>query len=257
MPSESLLSPAQPHRPRRRSTVLTSAAALALFVPVALGIGAGPRLAGAAGTVSPLLWGENLALNSGSGNGDWFLASASLRTALKNAHTQIIRMPVRGPNPDAAGWANETEFRAAAGYVKQLGMAPLVILRNPEAPNAVDTDGQVVDFIHSLFGDQPVYYEFGNETDLDDGTGNYVTAASYVSHWNQSVPALKTRAGANAKFIGPVSFQYDDSYLRTFLTGAQPRPDAVSWHMYTCSTAEQQDACLNKGGIDDWPAKCC
>jgi len=226
-----------------------------LLVAVVLTVLAGgicPQQARAATAVSPLLWGENLELDGGA---DWFLDSADLRTALKTAHTRIVRMPVRGPDPDTAGWANEAQFKAAATYVEQLGMVPLVILRNPEAPQSRDTDTLVVDFVRGLFGDQPVYYEFGNETDLDDGTGNYVTASSYVTHWNQFVPVLKSRAGAQARFLGPVSYQYDDGYLRTFLAGAQPRPDAISWHMYTCHNGEPEDACLNAGGIDDWPAK--
>jgi hypothetical protein len=52
--------------------------------------------------VSPLLWGANPVLNNGTGTGDWLLASTALRTALRDAHTQIIRMPVRRPNADTA-----------------------------------------------------------------------------------------------------------------------------------------------------------
>jgi hypothetical protein len=100
---------------------------LALVAFVGAAVAVSPHRVRAADPVSPLLWGENLSLDNNTGNGDWFLASANLRSALKTAHTQIIRMPVRSPNADTAGWANEPEFKAAAGYVQQLGMVPLVI----------------------------------------------------------------------------------------------------------------------------------
>ncbi len=243
-----------PANPRRHATWLGAVLAGLLAVAAALVV---PPTVGAAEPVSPLLWGENLALDSNSGTGDWFLGSPALRQALKTAHTQIIRMPVRGPHPDQAGFANRPEFTAAAQHVRQLGMAPLVILRNPEAPQALETDLEVVRFMRDLFAGQPVYYEFGNETDMhfDPDDPNYVPPESYVAKWNQFIPVLKAAAGPGARFIGPVSFEYDDPYLRTFLRGANPRPDAVSWHMYTCKTTEPKDNCLGPGGLDDWPGE--
>jgi len=208
--------------------------------------------------VSPLLWGENLGLYRNTLTSDPFLTNASLRGGLKAAHTQIIRMPVRGPsdNPADPGWGNEPEFEQAAQYVKQLGLAPLVILRaGPPTAQAVDVDLDVVDYMTDLFAGQAVYYEFGNEPDLD-GAG-FIPVADYVAKWNTVIPDLEDAAGPSARFVGPVSYQYDETYLRTFLQGVDDdaRPDMISWHTYTCETSEPPEDCLNQNGIEAWPAR--
>jgi hypothetical protein len=141
---------------------------------------------------------------------------------LKAAHTQIIRMPVRGPsdNPSDPGWGNEPEFKQAAQYVKQLGMAPLVILRaKPATAQTLDVDLEVVEYMTDLFDGQTVYYEFGNEPDLNNN--GFIPAAEYVAKWNTTVPELEDAAGPDARFIGPVSYQYDEPYLET--CGGRPR----------------------------------
>jgi len=53
--------------------------------------------------------------------------------------------------------------------------------------------------------------------------------------------------------------------LAVFLAAAPPvrvraatagaRPDAISWHAYTCDTDEDTDDCLNENGIEAWPAR--
>ncbi len=88
--------------------------------------------------------------------------------------------------------------------------------------------------MNSIFGSSVVYYEYGNESDL-----NGVNQNTYTSSWNTAVPQLKALA-RNGKFIGPVNYQYNNTYLRYFLQNANPRPDAVSWHMYTCNTTTNQ-----------------
>jgi hypothetical protein len=208
--------------------------------------------------VSPLLWGENLGLYRDTLASDSFLTNAAVRNGLKAAHTRIVRMPVRGPSDDPtdSGWGNEPEFRQAAQYVEQLGLAPLVILRaGPPTTQALDVDLDVVDYMTDLFAGQTVYYEFGNEPDLS-GAG-FIPAADYVAKWNAVIPDLKDAAGPDARFIGPVSYQYDEPYLRTFLHGVadDARPDMISWHAYTCDTTEPEEDCLNQNGIEAWPAR--
>jgi hypothetical protein len=207
------------------------------------------RSAGAA-TAPPLLFGENLDLYPGTTSTDWFLAKPAARAGLVNAGAQIIRMPVRGSSPSAAGIANKTELFDALQLVRSLGLTPLVVLRNPQDPTLLTDDTAVVNEVNSLFGSSPVYYEFANETDLA-GTASYVSAATYLSAWNATVPQLKATANPGAQFIGPVNYQYDASYLQTFLAGANPLPDAISWHTYTCNdTNDSEAACL--ADIDHW-----
>ena len=47
-----------------------------------------------------------------------------------------------------------------------------------------------------------------------------------------------------------MSYQYDHNNLTTFLQGANPRPDAISWHEYTCSYREPAENCL--ANLDQW-----
>jgi hypothetical protein len=89
-----------------------------------------------------------------------------------------------------------------------------------------------------------VYYEFGNEDDW-----NGLPIDRYTAGWNQIIPPLKKLA-LNGKFIGPVSYEYSNENLTTFLQGANPHPDAISWHEYTCSWKDPADMCLSS--IDKW-----
>lgn len=172
--------------------------------------GGGARATTAA---SPLLFGENLTLDSGTLSTDWFLTQPALRTGLVNAHVQIIRLPIRGSSPSSSGIANWAEVQAALGDVKTMGVTPLIILRNPQDPSLLADDTQVVNYVKSQFGSSPVYYEWANETDLP-GSAGQVSAAAYLASWNSDVPQLKALAGPAAQFIGPVNYQYDPSYGR-------------------------------------------
>jgi hypothetical protein len=98
--------------------------------------------------------------------------------------------------------------------------------------------------MNTVFNNSNVYYEYGNE---DDALGS--TAESYSASWNNVVPHLKQLAPYGL-FVGPVSFQYNQQYLSTFLKQANPRPDAVSWHEYTCESTSSGEACLSH--ITDW-----
>jgi hypothetical protein len=98
--------------------------------------------------------------------------------------------------------------------------------------------------MNSVFGNSLVYYEFGNEDDW-----NGVTITRYTAGWNTYIPQFK-RLALNGKFIGPVSYEYNHDNLTTFLQGAKPRPDAISWHEYTCSYKDPADSCL--AHLDRW-----
>jgi hypothetical protein len=97
---------------------------------------------------------------------------------------------------------------------------------------------------NNIFGNSLVYYEFGNEDDW-----NGVTITRYTNGWNTLIPQFK-RLALNGKFVGPVSFEYNHDNLTTFLQGADPRPDLVSWHEYTCSYKDPADSCL--AHLDRW-----
>jgi hypothetical protein len=48
-----------------------------------------------------------------------------------------------------------------------------------------------------------------------------------------------------------VSYQYSHKNITEFLQQANPRPDAISWHEYTCSYKSNQDKCLSN--LEKWP----
>ena len=185
--------------------------------------------------VSPLLFGTNMALFDSR---DQVINSAATQTLLQQVHAQIIRMPVR-PN-----LSNVTEIQAAQD-IKNIGAIPLVVLHGDVVPTALADDSLIVKDMNSVFGKNIVYYEFGNEEDSNPG----INAITYTNGWNKLVPQLKKLA-LNGHFIGPVNYKYTRSYLTTFLQNAQPRPDEISWHEYTCSKNDQANVCI--AHIDSW-----
>ncbi len=197
-----------------------------------------------ASSVSPLIFGSNLNLQNGS---DPFLTDAKVVPLLQQIHTQIIRIPTRTGMP-------ESVVKQAAQKVHDMGAAALVILGGQTRTNPLADDTPVVQDMNAIFGNSRVYYEFGNEEDLQGVTASQYTDATSTS-WNAVIPKLKSIAN-NAFFIGPVNYQYNDAYLRYFLQHANPRPDAVSWHMYTCDTdgvdgpKQSESTCL--ANLDGW-----
>jgi hypothetical protein len=185
-------------------------------------------------TASPLLFGTNLGLFTGN---DQVVTSAATRALMEQMHIHIVRVPVR------THLSNDVEI-AAFQAVKSIGAIPLVILTGVRDPNVLADDTRVIQDMNSVFGNSVVYYEFGNEDDW-----NGVTIARYTTGWNTFVSQFKHLA-LNGKFVGPVSYQYDHDNLTTFLQGTNPRPDAISWHEYTCSYHEQADECL--ANLDRW-----
>lgn len=184
--------------------------------------------------VSPLLFGTNLGLFDSS---DQVLNSVATRTALSQMHTRIIRMPVRSSLSEA------TEV-AAAQIIKNVDAIPLIILRGAVDSSVLADDTRIVNDMNRIFGNSVVYYEYGNEEDLQG-----VDVARYTASWNAIVPQLK-RIALHGQFVGPVNFQYDRAYLTSFLQNAHPRPDEVSWHEYTCDDSWANDICISH--IDHW-----
>lgn len=196
------------------------------------------RLASSTPTVtvqtSPLLFGTNLGLFTGT---DQVVTSAATRALMRQMHIRIVRLPTRPSLP------NTIEVQAMQA-VKSIGAIPLVVLTGLRNPNALADDTRMIRDSNSVFGSNPVYYEFGNEDDW-----NGVTITHYTEGWNTLIPQFK-RLAVNGKFIGPVSYQYNHDNLTTFLQGAKPRPDAISWHEYTCSYKDPADSCLSN--LDGW-----
>lgn len=191
----------------------------------------------ASGPVSPLIFGTNLGLFDGN---DQVLTSAATRTAMQQLHIQIVRMPTRRQLSTAV------ELQAAQD-IKSIGAVPLIVLHGGQDPSAASVtadDTRMITTINQVFGNSTVYYEFGNEDDL-----NGVSIANYTQRWNTVVPQLK-RLAPHGIFIGPVSYQYNHDNLTAFLQNAQPHPDMISWHEYTCSLKDPADHCL--AGIDRW-----
>lgn len=186
------------------------------------------------GGVSPYIFGVNLGLFD---TGDQFLTSAATRAAMQQMHVKMVRMPVR-PNISIAA-----DIQVAQD-IKSIGALPLLALHGALTTNYLADDIAVIKAMNQVFGNSPVYYEFGNEEDLAG-----VSVAQYTSTWNSAIPQLKAVA-LNGNFVGPVNFQYNDAYLSTFLKTAQPRPDLISWHEYTCSYKWAADLCLSH--IDNW-----
>jgi hypothetical protein len=175
-----------------------------------------------AGSPSPFLFGTNLRLFDGN---DQVLTSKNTRITMQLIHVRIVRLPIH------SGLSDDLVL-AAAQDIKNINALPLVALEGAQQPGmALNDDLRVVRDMNQIFGKNLVYYEFGNE---DDNNGA----------WNTIVPQLK-KVALQANFIGPVSYHYQHAAVATFLQHANPRPDAISWHEYTCSAASTESACLN------------
>lgn len=182
-----------------------------------------------AGTqTSPLLFGTNLALVDAT---DTFLRSTATRALLQQIHTRIIRMPTRD-------YLSEAITIQTAQLIKDIGAIPLVNLRGAVDRTVLADDTRVIQDMNHVFGTQTVYYEYGNEEEAQD-----ITAAQYTASWNAIIPQLKQLA-PQGQFIGPVNAKYKPDYLMAFLANAQPRPDQISWHEYTCDDDRTRDECI-------------
>ncbi len=183
---------------------------------------------------TPLLYGANMALFDGH---DQMLQNTGSQQLLKQQGMAIIRMPFR------SGMADSVEVQALQ-TIKNIGAAPLIIVHGAVDTNVTQDDIHEIQLAQSVFGSSVVYVEFGNEEDLAG-----VNVSKYTAAWNATVPKLKALA-PTYKFIGPVNFQYNPSYIATFDRNASPRPDFNSWHEYVCNTSESDSYCLTH--IANW-----
>ena len=201
------------------------------------------------------LFGENIGLDGTDGMGDKFLTNPIFRSGLQTVHTQMIRLPVRGPSPITADIKNLTAVEQAAAHIKALGMTPLVILRNPKDPTLLLNDTTVIKHMNNTFNGphDVVYYEFGNELDSAWDPVNRVDPTTYYQTWNTIIPQLRA-ISINGKFGGPALSSYSPGnyphYLQTFLQNVTAIPDFISWHEYTCGANEASSLCLSR--IDSW-----
>jgi hypothetical protein len=156
---------------------------------------------------------------------------------MQQIHIRIVRVPTR------TKLSNEIEIQAMQA-VKSIGAIPLIVLTGVRNPNVLADDTRMIQDANNVFGNSLVYYEFGNEDDW-----NGVTITRYTNGWNTFTPQFK-RLALNGKFVGPVSYEYNHDNFTAFLQGANPRPDLVSWHEYTCSYKEPADYCLSH--LDRW-----
>jgi hypothetical protein len=161
--------------------------------------------------------------------------SPSKQALFESLHIHIIRLSI----PPKASTQAVTR---TAQYIRGVGATPLVSLQGRLDNDALANDTQVVKVMNQVFGRATVYYEYGNE---DDAQG--VSAENYTTSWNTVVPRLKQITG-HGQFVGPVTYHYDHSYLQTFLLRANPQPDEVSWHEYTCDNPESKEQCLSQIG---------
>ncbi|HZU02505.1 MAG TPA: hypothetical protein VFA10_22750, partial [Ktedonobacteraceae bacterium] len=189
-----------------------------------------PPVAHAAAAISPYVWGTNLTL---SDQNDLFLTNAATLKLTQQLHVQMIRFPDRG---------NLAVTTAAAKQIQALHLVPLLILHYGTAQ--VSADKALIQMMNSVFGNQTVYYEYGNEMDLQG-----VDATAYTASWNTVISQFQSLS-PTGKFIGPANYQANPSYVGYFVQHANPQPFGVSWHEYTCNSQQTDQYCLSH--IDNW-----
>jgi len=196
-----------------------------LIIVLLVGFAACPRTSQ---TRLPLIYGTNMSLYDTS---DQMTNNIATQQLLRHERVPIIRMPSRDILSDAY-------VVQALQAIKSIGAIPLVIVHGANDPNALADDSHLITLVQSVFGDQIVYVEFGNEPNL---AGNDVT--TYTRAWNQVIPHLKSMA-PTYKFVGPVTSDPNAAYIATFDALASPRPDANSWHEYACAPGDPDESCM-------------
>jgi hypothetical protein len=182
---------------------------------------------------SPLLFGTNVGLFNPQ---DSFITHSSVRDLMREMHISTIRIHIR-QMPDGA----PPVWPQAVQEAKNMGLIPLLILRGGvNDAEALAADKEIINTVNSIMGKKRVFYEFGNEEDLFNGTNQY----QYVARWNELVPSLKELA-PHAWFGGPVTYEGNTPYVAYFYHHANPRPDFISWHAYFCGPESSSEICLN------------
>jgi hypothetical protein len=161
---------------------------------------------------------------------------------LKAHNTPIVRMPFRD------GWT-DAQYLQALGAVKNTAAAPLVIVHGACVSDPYTIDTHWLSLVAQVFMTGPVYVEYGNEEDLSCNGGAGISATTYQASWNAVIPQLKANYPSDY-FIGPVTYQSDPTYIATFVNGANPQPDYISWHEFVCSATDSNSYCLSH--INNW-----
>jgi len=181
-----------------------------------------------------LIYGINLSLYD---TNDQVVNNPETQQLLKQKHMPIIRMPFRFGLPDAY------ELQALR-TIREIGAIPLIIVHGAIDQNALADDRHLISLTQSVFGGDTVYVEYGNEADLAG-----VDVWRYTESWNAVIPQLKAMA-PTYKFIGPVNFEHNPTYIATFDKSANPRPDLNSWHEYACHPDDSDASCVSH--LADW-----
>jgi hypothetical protein len=184
----------------------------------------------------PLIYGINMALYD---TNDQLTNDATTQLLLRRERIPIIRMPSRT-------FLSDAYVLQALRTVKRIGAIPLLIVHGPDDPNAAADDTHLLTLVRSVFGAGTVYVEFGNEPDLVG-----IDVSAYTQAWNRIVPQLKAMA-PTYRFVGPVVSDPNATYIAAFDALASPRPDANSWHQYTCTSRDADDVCLSR--VAGWSA---
>lgn len=191
---------------------------------VVVGLTAGPHAEAA--TPGRSVFGVNMSLY---GNTDQLKDDPATQRLLRSWHVPFVRVPMRPSLSDAV-------LTDALRAVRAVGAIPVVILNGPgqvaDDAAVLTRDLHDLDLVEQVFREHPVYLEYGNEDDLDG-----VTAQRYTASWNAVIGAIKAKAPQRYEFVGPANYQSNPGYVGTFVAGAHPRPDFVSWHEYVCTAA--------------------
>src|SRR5205823_1323050 len=155
--------------------------------------------------VSPLIFGTNLDLSNK--HAQTFITTTS---TLQDIPVRTVRF---APSPNL----DDTNLNHIAEAIKRMNAVPVVVLQGTLTANALAVNTRIVRVMQRVFfGVATVHYEYGNEEDTLD-----VSADAYTAGWNRTIPELKQLA-PEALFVGPVTYRYDESYLKTFLKNAKP-----------------------------------
>ena len=173
---------------------------------------------------------------------DQFMNDPTTQTILRQHGTPIIRMPFRD------GWT-DAQYLQALGAIKNAAAAPLVIVHGACVSDPYTIDNHWLSLVAQVFTTGPVYVEYGNEEDLSCNGGAGISATAYQASWNIVIPQLKANYPSYA-FIGPVTYQANPAYVATFVNGANPQPDFISWHEFVCNTSNSDDYCMSH--INNW-----
>lgn len=183
-----------------------------------------------------MIYGTNLGLYDTS---DQVVNELATQQLLRGAHIPMIRMPFRHTLDDIY------EVRALRA-IQYIGAVPVVIIDGPSDPNALADDMRLLALVREVFGQETVYVEFGNESNVE-----LISASKYAAAWNSVIPALKA-SSPTYRFIGPALSVFDAAYLSAFDSIANPLPDANSWHEYACYPPSSNQACMDS--LADWTA---